>query len=356
MSLASRSFGRIRTARTVLLALAVLLALVVAATIWSRRPQKSARAAAPPAPAAPSDALQALEKFRFTSTVSGKKTWTIVADRLLGVSEGVHTLDRIREIELVRPDGKVLRGSADHGSFVEGEAAPAGGRGRGRVVLEGNVRIEGSEGEELLSERVEYDQASQTLLSPGACSFRYRPRADGKGAAPPMAGESNRLAYDLAANRAELDGGVLLRLQEAGEPETIVRAARAELAVDASVATFTGGMTIERGEDRLTAPKGRVERGSSGAGRLEAGPGATARLVRAAGVAPTLAAADRITVEQRASSAGAGRTVTLAGNASIEEGAAPGGAATGGGVAPRPPRPPRPAPPSPSASPPTRSR
>ena len=183
------------------------------------------------------------------------------------------------------------------------------------------------------------------MLSPGRSTFRYRATGEGKGPALPLEGEAGRIEYDLAAKSAALDGDVVLRLHDPGAPETVLRAAHAELSPDIAVATFTGGLTVTRGEDRLAAPGGRVERRATGAGRLDAGPGAKARLTRPGGAPSTLAEADRITIEEgpAAPGRGKGRIVTLAGNALVEEeAAAPAAASPGAPAAPSAARPPGP--------------
>ena len=136
-----------------LLVVAVLLLLGVGWEIWSNRPRR--KRAAPAPIEQPANAKQTLEKFEYTATELGKLAYRIVADRLVGVEGGLHTVQGIRSAEITLADGRVLRARADRGMFTTGATGEEGGAGasgedgglpaagNAHVVLEGNViRVE----------------------------------------------------------------------------------------------------------------------------------------------------------------------------------------------------------------------
>ena len=148
-SRAARSFARLRALRALLGVLALALVACVAWAIWSRESARRPLSEEPPLPASPDKpdkTVQTLERFEFTSTLSGKRDYSISADHLRGIEGGVHTLDGIRSVEIIRPDGKSLTGSAYHGNFKEAPQTAAS-KTKGRLVLEGRVRIEGPGGD-----------------------------------------------------------------------------------------------------------------------------------------------------------------------------------------------------------------
>ena len=151
MSRAARAFGRLKAARTALAVAAVLLLIAVIATAWIRRPRAPSAECAKTDATGAEEALQKIEKFRFTSSLQGARTWSIEADRLISAEHGLNRLEGIRSIEIARPGGETLRGRADRGSFAEGREEER----EARVVLEGGVVLEGSGGESLSAERVE---------------------------------------------------------------------------------------------------------------------------------------------------------------------------------------------------------
>lgn len=250
---AARSLGRLRKLRALLSALAIVLLLYVGWSIWSRRPARIPAAAQPPSQAlAPKDTVQTLDRFEFTSTILGRRDYSISADRLRGIEGGVHVLEGIRSVEFLRPDGRSLKGGADHGTFSEPK--PGSESAKGRLVLEGKAWFVGPGGEGLESDRLEYSQPEGTILSPGQAHLAFR------GAS----GEAGRLEYNLAAQTIRLDDGVTLRLAGVAGPDTVLTARKAVASADGRSADLTGDVSIVRGEETVSGPSLHLDRAEGG--------------------------------------------------------------------------------------------
>lgn len=283
-----RSLARLRILRLGLLVFAGCLAVVVVGTILSRRPQRvPLTPSSKPAPSS-DDAVQTIEKFKFTSTLSGKPSYSILADRLTGIAGGLHNVEGIRSIQFMRPDGSVLSGHADHGSFVESDSAKGKGP-QGIVVLEGHVHLESTAGEEFNSDRLEYVQKEGRIVSPGRATFRL-PRSKnrvsagpstlaGTAGTPSVSGAADRLEYDMASQTLILTSGVDLTLEEPGSSSTSVRAGKARTTMADDTAELEGGVIVSRERDTLTAPTVHIERLPAGNLHMMAGPGARVRML-----------------------------------------------------------------------------
>lgn len=340
-----RSLQRLRLLRIVLIVFTVCLGGIVVRSILSNRPDRAPVAPGATNPASSTnDAVQTIEKFKFTSTISGKPAYSILADRLTGIAGGIHEVEGIRSIQIMRADGTVLTGRADRGSFVEADSPRGAALAGGTLVLEGHVHIDGSAGERFDSERLEYFQKDGEIASPGPVTFRLPasqgPRSStgstvaGRGADGPLVliGSAGRLEYEMSSHKLKLAGGLDLTIEEPGAPGTRVRAASAHADAGTGQASFEGQVTVERGRDGLSAPSVRIERFPTGGQRLVAGPGAHARLedmdspgdrsaVRLPDVPerPKALLASAETIELTEPPGARGRIVRLDGAARIEE-------------------------------------
>jgi lipopolysaccharide export system protein LptA len=319
---AARTSARVRTLRLAMIALGVALVVYLAWMILTRRPPSVASTPPAAVPPSPEGTLQTLERFQFTSTVSGKKDYAVSADRMRMLEGGLHTLEGIRSVEFPRPDGSTLKGSAERGSFKEAKSGDAVG---GTLLLEGKVRLDGTEGERLESDRLEYTQAEETIVSPGLARFGFRNGT----------GEAGRLSYDMRARTAVIEGGITLRMPgEGGLPETRLTADRGTVREGGSSADLEGNVTVVRGADTLTGPSLHLERmgegtkamsftiGSPARGRIDsatmsgASPGGPTTAASPAAARPLLIAAQRI---EGTNAGAAGGEIVLIGSASITD-------------------------------------
>lgn len=310
LSAAARTFSRLRALRALTGVFGLVFLVYLGWAIWRRSPQVRSAPQTTAAGSEPSDALRSLERFEFTSTHAGKPVYSISADRLLGIEGGIHLLQGIRSVRIARPDGTALEGNAEQGTLTEERPDPSG-KLVGNLVLEGDVRLSGTAGERLESDRLEFSQSMQKLVSPGRARFAM------KG----ISGEAGRLVYDLEGKRIHAESGVTLRLAAEGErPDTILQADRADAAADGSSATLRGSVTVVSGADRLSGPELRLLELQDGQVRFSLGAPASGRL--ASQERPFLLSAERI--EGSGARPGSGRTLTLHGAASMAEEEEPG--------------------------------
>lgn len=222
-----------RATRTLRASLLGLLALVAAAVAWSlRKPGTSAPVDRPAAARSGTTSTGlVLRSFR-----AGEEDFVVRAASSQGQEkEGL----RLRGVEVTFPyvsEGRTVSATITADECLC-EPEPR------RASFRGNVRVTTEDGLELLSEALDYRGQEGVAESTEEVRFkRGKVSGSGKGA-----------RYEPATQRLELLAEVRLRVEEEGEPPTVIQAGRGVAERPERTMDLAGGVVVRKGRDWLEA-------------------------------------------------------------------------------------------------------
>lgn len=114
-----------------------------------------------------------------------------------------------------------------------------------KAVFQGNVHVTTEDGMELVTEELVHRGDRNSVKSGQRVQFK---RKD-------LSGSALGFTYEAESGRLELLSEVDLKIQDEGNPATLIKAARAEASKQDGLLRFLGGVEVRQGADRLTADR-----------------------------------------------------------------------------------------------------
>lgn len=221
-----------------LVLLAVTVMVVVASFIRSRRQPR------PPGPVRAESVLKAnvtsiVEGYRYVGNRDGRETFRLLAARDTAYEDGRHEMEKVDLTAFGELEGKSLRILAEKGLWDQP---------RSIVTFIGNVRVSSSDGLEVVTESLRYEQLAELAATEMPVHFR---RADLSGSS------TGALLYTKTRNLALLRDAVVTSADpdpnyKGGLPVTI-RGNKANFAEPDGIARFEGSSTLTQGEKSAAA-------------------------------------------------------------------------------------------------------
>ncbi|MCI0337727.1 MAG: LPS export ABC transporter periplasmic protein LptC [Acidobacteria bacterium] len=145
-----------------LLLLIGTIAVIVMAFVRSRRQPR------PPSPVRVVSALKpnvtsVVERYKYVKSEDGRETFRLLAAKDTTYEDGRHELEKIDLTAFDKKPNKSMRIIADHGTYL---------RDPGLVTFEGNVKVTSSEGLEVTTQLLKYEQVNEIASTEIAIQFR----------------------------------------------------------------------------------------------------------------------------------------------------------------------------------------
>ena len=221
-----------------LVLLAVTIIVVVTSFIRSRRQPR------PPGPVRAESALKAnvtsiVEGYRYVGNRDGRETFRLLAARDVAYEDGRHEMEQVDLTAYGDQPGKSIHILAEKGLWDQPQSI---------VTFTGRVKVASSEGLEVTTETLRYEQLNELAATDQPVQFR---RADISGSSV------GALLYAKTKNLALLKNAVLISANpdpnnKGGLPVEI-RSESANYSEPDGVARFTGNCTVVQGEKSAKA-------------------------------------------------------------------------------------------------------
>jgi lipopolysaccharide export system protein LptA len=228
-----------------LLLLIGTIAVIVTAFIRARRQPR------PPGPVRAESVLKAnvtsvVEGYQYVKTDNGRETLRLLAAKDIAYEDGRHELEKVDLTAFSEKPGKSVRIVADRGSYLRDQSI---------VNFEGNVKVTSSDGLEVTTQSIKYEQQNEVANTDQPVQFRQKD----------LIGSSvGALVYAKTHNLALLkDAHVVstnLNLENSGSKSkngaahpVELRGDRADYAELDGVLRFTGNVNVVQGEKSARA-------------------------------------------------------------------------------------------------------
>ncbi|MBK9314752.1 MAG: LPS export ABC transporter periplasmic protein LptC [Acidobacteria bacterium] len=142
--------------------LVVTIGLIITAFIRARRQPR------PPGPVRSESKLKAnvtaiTEGYKYIRTEKGRETVRLLAVRDVAYEDGRHEMEKVDLTAFGKDPGKSIRIVSDHGSWVSDQNV---------VTFEGNVKVISSDGLEVSTPALKYDQLNEVASTESAVAFK----------------------------------------------------------------------------------------------------------------------------------------------------------------------------------------
>lgn len=218
-------------ARFVSLALLMgVVGLITVSFIKGRNKLKQIPPISKAAPRLSEKVVAITEGYQYLISEAGQKKLLLTAARDTSYADGRHELDQLQLIAYADDGGESGRVKADHGSYQQDKDT---------VLFRGHVVATNTDGLEVTSEAVDYDQKSQVARTELAMNFKR----------DKLSGSATGAVFHSKEKKLELhkDARVVVAPKDANEPPLEIRGQRADYSQAEGLMHFVGAVTVTQG-------------------------------------------------------------------------------------------------------------
>jgi LPS export ABC transporter protein LptC/lipopolysaccharide transport protein LptA len=234
----------IRNIRRVLVATVVVVA---GALLWTWRGSAGRRVASAsptPGPAAAATAAARTENLVFKSFKGERQSFSLAAREMVGQEQEEVRLRGVDFTFTYMSQGQPGTGTIKADSCLYNP-------NQQKAVFEGSVKLQTSDGFELLTDQLVYRGDKEVARSESPVQF-------GRGG---LSGRSKGFTYQAQEGRLEMPADVFVRTEAPGAAPTEITASRAELMREEGTMRFLGGVQVVKGDERLQSETFEVDFG-----------------------------------------------------------------------------------------------
>jgi lipopolysaccharide export system protein LptA len=228
-----------------LLLLIGTIVVIVTAFIRARRQPR------PPGPVRAESVLKAnvtsvVEGYQYVKTDNGRETLRLLAAKDIAYEDGRHELEKVDLTAFSEKPGKSVRIVADRGSYLRDQSI---------VNFEGNVKVTSSDGLEVTTQSIKYEQQNEVANTDQPVQFRQKD-LNGSSVGALLYAKTHNLALlkeaRVVSTNLNLENSGAKSKNGPAQPVEL-RGDRADYAEPDGVLRFTGNVNVVQGEKSARA-------------------------------------------------------------------------------------------------------